>query len=209
MEILQLFPIPVLKTKIPVKFSNLIPIIDAQPTSSDKELNSIYGERSLNSYILDLPELKDLKNYILNLVELYSESNLHYKPDTPYKITQSWVTIKNPGQSHTLHSHPNSIISGVFYYGNISPETPSIYFNNSSSSYRTPIITHPYEHESIENLVNTTSVHTIPGTLLLFPSWLKHGVPENKSNLPRKSLAFNSVPQNGFGDETTLTELKF
>jgi K+-transporting ATPase A subunit len=53
------------------------------------------------------------------------------------------------------------------------------------------------------------SINATPGLLLLFPSYLQHSVPLNKSNLIRCSLAFNSVPVVGFGEEESLTELKF
>jgi ectoine hydroxylase-related dioxygenase (phytanoyl-CoA dioxygenase family) len=48
-----------------------------------------------------------------------------------------------------------------------------------------------------------------PGLLVLFPSYLHHSVPLNKTDKPRQSLAFNVVPEIGFGDERNLTELIF
>ena len=48
-----------------------------------------------------------------------------------------------------------------------------------------------------------------PGLLVLFPSYLHHSVPLNKTEHPRHSLAFNVVPTIGFGEEMNLTELKF
>ncbi len=48
-----------------------------------------------------------------------------------------------------------------------------------------------------------------PGLFLLFPSYLHHSVPLNKTNTTRCSLAFNVVPEVGFGEENNLTELKF
>jgi ectoine hydroxylase-related dioxygenase (phytanoyl-CoA dioxygenase family) len=53
------------------------------------------------------------------------------------------------------------------------------------------------------------SVNFEPGLLVLFPSYLHHSVPVNKSNSVRCSLAFNIVPTTGFGEEESLTELLF
>ncbi len=53
------------------------------------------------------------------------------------------------------------------------------------------------------------SIEFTPGLLLLFPSYLHHSVPLNKTEKTRCSLAFNVVPTVGFGEETSLTELKF
>jgi len=52
-------------------------------------------------------------------------------------------------------------------------------------------------------------INFTPGLLLLFPSYLHHSVPLNKTNSTRCSLAFNVVPEVGFGEENLLTELKF
>jgi ectoine hydroxylase-related dioxygenase (phytanoyl-CoA dioxygenase family) len=46
-----------------------------------------------------------------------------------------------------------------------------------------------------------------PGTLVLFPSNLKHTVAVNNTDTPRKSLAFNSIPTTGFGSRGQLTEI--
>jgi len=209
MEILKLFPVPVLKTKIPLRYSKITSILDNQPLISDKELHKSYGERSENTYILDLPELSELKRYILDLIENFSESNLNYHPNLSYKITQSWVTIKNPGESHIIHHHPNSIISGVFYYGEFTENTSNIFFANPDIPSRNPSISHPYEADIVGEIVNKEHIFTPPGTLILFPSWLRHGVPENITSIPRKSLAFNSVPKDKLGDPRSLTELRF
>ena len=53
------------------------------------------------------------------------------------------------------------------------------------------------------------SIEFTPGLLLLFPSYLHHSVPLNKTDKTRCSLAFNIVPTIGLGEETSLTELKF
>jgi hypothetical protein len=40
-----------------------------------------YGSRSVNSYILDLPECKDLGNFILDKVQNYSYNILGFNTD--------------------------------------------------------------------------------------------------------------------------------
>ena len=209
MEVLQLFPIPVLKTKVPLKYSTVFPFLEKIPHTIGQGASQHYGEKSLNTYILELPELTDLKQYILDTINVFSETQLHYKSNLSYKLTQSWTTIKRPGQQHLMHSHPNSLISGVFYYGDIVPSTPSIFFARDTGTSRDPLISHPYIDDQIEDSLNTVNVFTPPGTLLIFPSWLRHGVPLNTTNVSRKSLAFNSVPEEGFGEIDRLTRLEF
>jgi ectoine hydroxylase-related dioxygenase (phytanoyl-CoA dioxygenase family) len=45
------------------------------------------------------------------------------------------------------------------------------------------------------------------GELILFPSNLTHSVPENKADLPRISLAFNTFAKNSLGSIDSLTYL--
>ena len=207
-QVLELFPTPVFTTNVPPSFSTLLPLF-YQQEMLNKEVDSInYGERSKNSYILDEPEYISLKNYILSLINEYSYEVLGYNYKE-YKFGQSWISYKHPGQQHTMHSHPNSLISGVFYFGEVAEDTPSIKFHPAASGVNSPTIRpsmkpgpRKYTHEHF-------TITPTPGLLLLFPSYLHHSVPLNKSNITRCSLSFNSIPTIGFGGEMELTELKF
>ena len=208
-EIVELFPIPVYKTIIPVKLSLVIPFLDNQEMSMNSDEDN-YGQRSKNTYILNEPECNGLRNFILEQAKNYANDVLGYDYKE-YKFSQSWVSLKYPGQHHTIHTHPNSLISGVFYYGNIKEETPSINFHKSiggtNASYISPKINS--NKSNSKYTCNNYSINCIPGLLILFPSHLLHSVPLNKTDNVRCSLAFNMVPTVGFGDEDHLTELKF
>ena len=208
-QVLELSPTPVFTTTLPPHLGSILPFFYQQEMLDDKEIDSInYGARSKNSYILDEPECVELKNYILESIKDYSYEVLGYDYKE-YKFGQSWVSYKHPGQHHTMHNHPNSLISGVFYFGEITDETPSIRFHNNMLGVNTAIIRPKMKKESRKYLHEHFSINATPGLLLLFPSYLHHSVPLNKSNLTRCSLAFNSVPVVGFGEEESLTELKF
>ena len=115
-------------------------------------------------------------------------------------------------QQHVKHFHPHSLISGVLFFGETSNSTPALKFHRSDefSKHQTG---HKYNnHTSIENIALINQEFSLPyelNSLVLFPSILEHSVPKNVSHTPRKSLAFNIVPAEGFGTEETLTELKF
>jgi uncharacterized protein (TIGR02466 family) len=208
-QVLELFPIPIFATTLSPHLGSILPFFYQQEMLDDEEVDSVnYGERSKNSYILDEPECIDLKNHILELVGEYSYEILGYDYKQ-YKFGQSWISYKHPGQHHTLHSHPNSLISGVFYFGEITEDTPSIKFHNSSMGVNVPTIRPKFKKSSRNYSHEHFSINASPGLLLLFPSYLHHSVPVNKSNTTRCSLAFNTVPIVGFGEEESLTELKF
>lgn len=208
-EILELFPTPVFTTMIPLEFSKVVPWLFKQEMLSEEVDSPNYGERSKNSYILDEPESKELKDFILSLVSQYGKL-LGYDYES-YRFGQSWVSYKHPGQHHTMHSHPNSLISGVFYFGEPTDKTPAVKFHKLEGgfnvSYLSPKLV--LDKRDLKYAQKEFSIEFTPGLLLLFPSYLHHSVPLNKTDKTRCSLAFNIVPTVGLGDETSLTELKF
>jgi uncharacterized protein (TIGR02466 family) len=208
-EILELFPTPVFTTVLPLEFSKITPWLFKQEMLSEEIDSPNYGERSKNSYILEEPESTDLKSYILELSAQYGKI-MGYDYDS-YRFGQSWVSYKHPGQHHTMHSHPNSLISGVFYFGEPTDKTPAIKFHKLEGgfnvSYLSPKLVK--DKRELKYSQKEFSVEFTPGLLLLFPSHLHHSVPLNKTDKTRCSLAFNVVPTVGLGDEASLTELKF
>ena len=208
---MDLFPIPLFITSIPPNLSSIVPFFNQQKMGGNEGANNIYGIKSLNSYILNEPECLELSQFIISQTKIYSNQILNYNYPS-YKFTQSWLSYKRPKESHIQHSHPNSIISGVLYYGEYSKLSPSIVFHKNTSfpsntnsiqiKYKSTDSPSPYSSENIFYNPN-------PGDLILFPSYLQHSVPTNTSDKIRKSLAFNIVPTEGLGDEESLTELKF
>ena len=208
-EILDLFPTPVFTTILPVELSNVVPWFYKQEMLSEEIDSPNYGERSKNSYILEEPECSKLRTHILSIANQFG-SMLGYDYDS-YRFGQSWLSYKHPGQHHSMHTHPNSLISGVFYFGEPTEKIPAIKLHKMVGGINMSYIS-PKEVKDKINLKyaqNEFSIEFTPGLLLLFPSHLFHSVPLNKTDTTRCSLAFNVVPSVGFGDEKQLTELKF
>ena len=129
-EVLELFPTPVYTTEMPAGLSGIIPFLDAQVPNSGSDVAN-YGERSNNSYILNEPECVEVKKFVLQQVKEFAENVMLYDYDT-WELSQSWVSRKQPGQHHMMHTHPNSLISGVFYYGEpTEPNTCLLYTSPS------------------------------------------------------------------------------
>ena len=208
-EVLELFPIPVYTAAMPAELSTIIPFLDAQAPNTGSDVAN-YGERSSNSYILNEPECIEVRKYVLEHVKEFAENVLLYDYKT-WELSQSWVSRKQPGQHHTMHTHPNSLISGVFYYGEPTEETPAIKFHKMVGGINQQVIQPAVKPDkrSSKFAWKEFGVNFAPGLLLLFPSYLFHSVPINNTKVVRSSVAFNVVPKNRLGSEENLTELKF
>ena len=128
---------------------------------------------------------KELQSHINN----YVYNVLKVKDNLKFQIINSWINIHKPGQSSGIHSHSNSLLSGVFYF-NDEEDIGGIRFypNNFNLFYKSISIN--YKENNYIN-AEYISYKNKKGTVLLFPSHVDHSVEENKSNVDRYSLAFN------------------
>ena len=106
---------------------------------------------------------------------------------TACEITACWATILAPGAEHRIHSHPNNYLSGV-YYLRTRPGADTINFHDPRS--QAGIIRPPVTELTGEN-TDQVVVRVQDGTLLLFPSYLRHSVDSNSSGEERISVSFN------------------
>lgn len=95
-----------------------------------------------------------------------------------------WMNIMQKGTYHTLHLHPHSVISGVYYVSapkkavSLKLEDPRMSFYMAAPlRSRGPAMYHPISPRA--------------GQFVLFESWLRHEVPPHQSREPRISLSFN------------------
>lgn len=128
---------------------------------------------------------KELQSHINN----YVYNVLKVKDNLKFQIINSWINIHKPGQSSGIHSHSNSLLSGVFYF-NDEEDIGGIRFypNNFNLFYKSISIN--YKENNYIN-AEYISYKNKKGTVLLFPSHVDHSVEENKSSVDRYSLAFN------------------
>jgi uncharacterized protein (TIGR02466 family) len=209
-EVLPLFPSPLFTCVYTEgNLDSTIKFLDSCEMK-DGGKSSEYGFVSKNTYILEHPECKLLANFIIEAVEHFTNNILMYDYEK-YVFSQSWISHKIPNQSHISHVHPNSLISGVFYYGECNENTPAITFHKSINAVNASYISPKYQADRRKSQYAWEKFHVNPseGLLLLFPSYTIHSVPLNQSNKIRKSLAFNVLPKGKIGDEENLTELLF
>ena len=202
-DIINLFPTPIYKTK----FYRKLTLIEKNILFSQKEktIENVGNRRSVNSYILDLPMLSQFKKDIESEVNKFFQFVYKPKNDILLYITQSWINITEEKEHHHTHTHPNSLLSGIFYLqadsnnDNVSFSDPKKYHNHSCFSVE------PRQHDNY-----TASSFMLPietSDLILFQSSIPHNVEPKFGKNTRISLSFNTFFKGSLGSENLLTQL--
>lgn len=149
----------------------------------------------------------NIKEFITNALNEYSEKTLGTKQRL--RVTQSWCT-KHDGipQETFTHVHQNSIVSGVYYVSADESNSGITFYKDTT--YNDNYISWDTD-ESLKNQYPWNwDWYKFPaktGTLLLFPSRIKHGVVGGQSNNIRCSLAFNTWFEGEIGTIDNFTRL--
>jgi uncharacterized protein (TIGR02466 family) len=165
-------------------------------------LNEGNNNSSSDQYILNHSELTNLKKYFDSKIEEYTKKYLKISYLTEFYITQSWVNKTPQGTYHHEHSHPNSILSAVYF---ITESLSQITFKRDSPLFST----FQFAVEEYNNL-NSESwrMPDVKNSLYLFPSTLKHFVPINNNKETRYTLSFNVFAKGVIGRSDRSTALK-
>jgi len=108
------------------------------------------------------------------------------------RMTGMWININPPGALNNGHNHPNCDLAGVLWI-KTQPECGKIEFENPNY-YNHPNVA-GYSNDLIESSEIFPAYDFAPcaGELLLFPSYLRHGVHVNRSEEDRISCSFNCM----------------
>ena len=195
-ELLQIFPTPVLITKYKGSLVDELKHIDTLDWIEQKANGNF---KSKDTYLLKHEQFKNIKNFINESINKFTK-NIS-QSDQRLVVTQSWMNKNPKGSKHHEHVHPNSIISGVFYFKQ-DPKLPPISF---SKSIQSAMKLDPKKYNNLNS--ETFLLPCTDGELILFPSNLKHSVPINMSEEPRISMSFNTFSVDVLGSEDSLTHL--
>jgi uncharacterized protein (TIGR02466 family) len=102
-------------------------------------------------------------------------------------VTGCWANYNPPGAHNPAHSHPNNYLSGVYYVA-VAEGAARIAFEDPRPQAQVmlpPVV----EHTAYNG--NIVRMEVRPGRLLLFPAWLGHSVPVNRSSEERISISYN------------------
>lgn len=195
-EIFPLFPIAVYRSNLRPLTDSELTILKRQPTY-EQEL----GNNTSNvPYLLNEPGLEDLCKEIQTHIDNYVKEIM--KVSYEIYITNSWINLTHPGEQHMIHTHANSILSGVFYIS-VNNSNPSISFNRMNAPYLLHTMADEYNpFNSME-----WNVPVEDNNIIIFPSTAYHYVKRNKSDNTRISIAFNTFARGNIRTQTVGADL--
>jgi uncharacterized protein (TIGR02466 family) len=210
-DVLPLFSTPVASTFLEVDCSKILEIISQYDF---EEYGTKNGYQSCNITVLDLPELKSLRNLIDIRVKQYLHDILRIEKDNKkngtieFYMHSSWVNLHKPGHFAQPHLHKNSMYSFVFYVdtcencGDLYFSKPILTSTHGFSSYVFPF--------SDFTLLNSDSWDISPkkGMLWIFPASVLHGTYPNKGVRDRYSIVGNYSLKGTIGTDTSTVTFK-
>lgn len=143
---------------------------------------------SLNDLDKRFSPFADLKKRIDKHVAKFAEE-CHFDLGGRKLIMDSfWVNVLPPLGLHTSHIHPHSVVSGTFYL-----DLPE---GASALKIEDPrlglMMAAPTRYKDApEELLPHIFINPNEGDLLLWESWLRHEVVQNKARTKRISISFN------------------
>jgi len=195
-ELLQLFPTPLLIVPYEESIDKELAFLK---TISYREQQQNGNYRSDDSYLLRNEEFKNIKTFLSDSVNKFTENVMQSKQRLV--ITQCWANRNPKGSKHHEHVHPNSIVSGVMYF-QINEKLPPIQFAKANQD---GMKLNPEKYNNVNSESFMLPCKT--GELILFPSSLKHSVPINQGDEDRISVSFNTFSIDVLGSEQSLTHL--
>jgi uncharacterized protein (TIGR02466 family) len=104
-----------------------------------------------------------------------------------FEITGCWANINPRGGLNSSHTHPNNYLSGV-YYVSLPEGRGQIAFGDPRPQAMTMM---PTTRRWNKYVGNEIKLDVKEGRFVLFPAWLVHSVPVNRSEAHRISISYN------------------
>lgn len=125
--------------------------------------------------------------------ELVNFGELLFGEKLGWNVKEMWLNVLQERGSQFIHSHANSFASGIIYVTESHPSARTVFykslggtdfiFKNDDDARMGPY-----------NGDKWTLPEANPGDLVLYPSYLLHGVPPNQGG-ERITLALNAIPE--------------
>lgn len=143
---------------------------------------------SLNDLTRRASVIEELELEIARHVAVFTRDAQFELGGRKLKLDSLWVNVMDKDAIHAPHIHPHSAVSGT-YYVTVPPKAGAIRFEDP----RLAMMMAAPPRKKTARPENRSFIAVAPkaGTLLLWESWLRHGVEPNAAKRPRISISFN------------------
>ena len=188
MDIQYYFPTAIAVEKNLELAEQLLPI--ARKYLSDTSLLTYtWGYKNTFTPDAGISEFDDIKPFV-DFIHVKGKEFLFkngYDADRLDFSTQVFVSEMFEGDQHSVHTHPNSLLSGLLYLEVPEGSAPLIF--SDPRPFRS-MIALPKKGNALTNW-DKTVFNPEKGTFLIWESWLGHEVPKNNSKTGRITIVFN------------------
>jgi len=207
LNIINFIACPVLHAKTDFKLTDKENYILKEMSGLGVKTNdSKYGvDVSSNHRLLETYGMERVRDFMVGFTQNYVKETL--KIEQEFYLTSSWATKNKKGDRHHGHTHPNTLLSCVYYAkaesGKLTVSTdrnglfPNFDFNFELTEY---------------NVYNSKSwtLDVKSGDIVIFPGWLNHFSTPNESEEDRLLIGANFFTRGKFGtyENTDLIEIK-
>jgi uncharacterized protein (TIGR02466 family) len=143
---------------------------------------------SLNDLTRRASIFEELERTIARQVNMFARELQFDLGGRKLKLDSLWINVMEKGAIHAPHIHPHSVISGT-YYVTVPPKSGAIRFEDPRLAML--MAAPPKKKNARPENRSFVDVTPKPGMLLLWESWLRHGVETNGAGKPRISVSFN------------------
>jgi len=143
-----------------------------------------YQSNDLSLADCPLPTVTKLMEVIHTMSEQCSQD---FGYDQHRKMDNFWININKPYDSNTPHVHPGAVFSGVYYAKTNDSAGDLAFYPSSEIDYIAGMSNARKNKYNMNNMI----AKSIVGRVIMFPSWVMHGVGTNRSDQDRISLSFN------------------
>lgn len=162
-----------------------------QQVKKEKPGIHISNKGGWHSGELILPIPPDLEKLFSDLTAFVNDVATRYTGTSDLVLGNWWININGKHDYNTPHDHQNSVLSGTYYVSVPEDNMGNLLLHRDDNAQF--FLTSKVKRE--ETMANSLNIQCPikESMFYLFPSWIKHSVDRNESDLERISIAFNFV----------------
>lgn len=188
---IPLFAVPIYISNVDISEDELryIKNLDYERVGADN------GFMSSEKYLLEQMPLKKLYKQVVDHIFFHCHENLNVATDLVFELQNSWCMKHSYGDFAELHTHTNSLLSGIVYMqtdeksGDLYFQKEKMFQNLFPSTLNIPF--------GDRNVYNSEAWSFTPkaNQIFIFPSHIAHSVTKCLSHKERYCIAFNVFPR--------------